>query len=96
MLPQKQPLPLMQTSWAQQLNPLISNLLISGHILNDIPIMNGVTQVNHLLGRKLVGWLIIGVNGAATVYDTQATNPTPQLTLSLTSNAAVTVSLWVF
>lgn len=96
MLPQKQALPLMQTTWAQQLDPVISNEIVNGQLLQNQPLINGVTVVNHKLGRKLVGWFIVGINGAASVYDSQATNQTPQLTLVLNSNAAVSVNLWVF
>lgn len=96
MLPQKLPLDLMQTKWATELNPLIANPLTQGQLLTGQVLINGVTVVNHGLGRKLQGWFIVGINAAATVYDTQATNQMPQLTLNLTSNAAATVSIWVF
>jgi len=96
MLPQKLPLDMMQTSWAQQLNPIIACPLLNGRLMTDIALVNGVTVVNHKLGRKLVGWQLTGINGPAVIYDNQATNQIPELTLSLTSNAAVTVSLWVF
>jgi hypothetical protein len=86
----------MQTKWASQLNPVLRNALINGQLLPDVSLINGITVVNHLLGRKLQGWLIVGINGAATVYDSQATNQTPQLTLVLNSNAAVSCNLWVF
>lgn len=96
MLPQKLDLPKMQTTWAQQLDPVISNLLVQGQMLTGIALINGTTIVNHKLGRKLTGWFIVGINGAATVYDNQAANQMQDLTLSLTSNAAATVNLWVF
>jgi hypothetical protein len=95
-LAQNLTLPQMQTKWASQLNPVLANLLVQGQMLMDQKLNNGVTIVNHKLGRDLIGWFIVGINGAATVYDNQATNQTPQLTLNLTSNAAVTVNLWVF
>lgn len=95
MLPQRVPLESMQTTWAQQLNPLISNPLTQGQLVSA-ELINGITIVNHKLGRKLIGWLIVGIDGAAQVYDNQASNQTPQLTLSLTSDAAVSCNLWVF
>jgi hypothetical protein len=61
-----------------------------------VALANGTTVVNHLLGRKLIGWRIIGINGAATIYDQQASNQTPALTLVLVSNAAVIANLEVF
>jgi len=95
-LPKQLPLALMQTQWATQLDPVINNPLVNGRLVSNIQLSNGTTVINHKLGRKLIGWFITGIDGAATVYDNQATNQTPQLTLSLTSNAAVTASLWVF
>lgn len=96
MLPQKLDLPKMQTTWATQLDPIIANPLLQGQMLSNIALINGSNVVNHKLGRKLVGWFIVGINGAAQVYDTQVSNQTPQLTLNLTSNANVTCNLWVF
>lgn len=82
--------------WAAMLNPILTNPFTRGILLNNVALANGTTVVNHLLGRKLQGWVIVGINGAATIYDNQAANLMPELTLSLTSNAAVTANLWVF
>lgn len=83
----------MQTQWAASLDPVIANPLINGNFLKDVHLINGVTVINHLLSRKPQGWLIVDVQGAATVYRSAPFNP---LTLTLTSNAAVTVSLYVY
>lgn len=91
-----QDLQLMQTSWASQLNPLLSNPLNNVQILSGILIASGDNQVNHKLGRKLQGWFVVGQNASATFYDKQASNKTPQLTLALTASANVTISLAVF
>lgn len=95
-LAQKLTLDQMQTKWASQLNPVISCPLVQGRLIQGQKLINGVTVVNHGLGRDLIGWFLVGINAAATIYDNQASNSTPDLTLSLTSNAAVTCSLWVF
>jgi hypothetical protein len=87
---------MMANTWATALDPVIANPLVQGQLLTNVALANGTTIVNHKLGRKLIGWLIVGINGAATVYDNQASNQMPQLTLSLTSNAAVTANIWVF
>jgi hypothetical protein len=96
MLPQKLDLPKMQTAWAQQLNPLISNALVQGQLLTGVTLINGTTIVNHKLGRKLLGWMVAGKTAFADIHDNQATNQHPELTLSLTANAATIVALWVF
>lgn len=87
---------LMQTSWASVINPLLTNPLVNGLLLKNVSLINGSTQVNHKLGRKLQGWTVIRKRAAAEVYDTQDSNSMPELTLSLVSNANVLVDLYVF
>lgn len=94
-LPRNLPLPLMTSQWAQQLDPVVASPIIQGQMVSA-NLINGTTIVNHGLGRKLQGWFIVGINAAATIYDNQDSNKTPQQTLSLTSNAACAVTLWVF
>lgn len=96
MLPQGLNLSQTQNTWATQLDPIIINPLVKGQLLTEVSLISGANVVNHKLGRKLQGWFIVGINGAAQIYDTQASNQMPQLTLNLTSNAAVLVNLWVF
>ena len=95
-LPQKLTWEMAQNKWASQINPILDNPLVKGQQLIQISLTSGSNVINHKLGRKLQGWIITGINGAATIYDTQATNQMPELTLNLTSNASVTINLWVF
>jgi hypothetical protein len=95
-LPQKLPLALLETQWAQQIDPVLANPILKGQLLQNIVLINGTTIVNHKLGRKLIGWFPVGQTSPANLSDNQATNQMPQLTLSLNSTAATTVSLWVF
>ena len=95
-LPQSIPWPVANQRWASILNPVIANPITQGNLLKDVSLSNGTTIVNHKLGKDLSGWFVVGINGVATIYDNQASNQTPNLTLSLTSNAAVIVNLWVF
>lgn len=86
----------MQTQWAQQLNPIIANPLVNGIILQSITLKAGSNTINHLLGQKLQGWYLIRKRASAEIYDTQDNNPTPQLTLLLTSDSPVVVDIAVF
>lgn len=95
-LPQQLPLDQMSTRWASIIEPVLNASIVNGQLLENVALINGTTIVNHRLGRKLIGWIVVGRNAASTIYDNQATNQRPQLTLSLTSNAAVTCTLWVF
>lgn len=96
MLPQKQPLDLMQTTWASQLNPVIANPLNNSIILENIALKTGVNVINHKLGRNLQGWFTSRVRSPATISDQQDTNQTPQLTLVLVASAATNINLVVF
>lgn len=96
MLPQKLGLPLMQTQWAQQLDPIISNPTVNNLILQNVSLIAGTNVIDHKLGRKLQGWATSRVRANATIYDQQDTNQTPQLTLVLVASAPVVVDLVVF
>ena len=91
-----QTMTLLQNKWGSILNPVIGNPSNQAQILDGITLAVGSNAVNHKLGRKLRGWRIIRINGVANIYDSQATNQTPALTLQLISDAVVTVSLEVF
>lgn len=89
---------LLQTSWANSLNPLLLNPLNTILILKQIKLLaaSSPNVVNHKLGQALQGWFIVGQNAAASIHDQQVQNQTPQLTLNLITSADVTVNLAVF
>lgn len=84
---------LQQTRWKSILDPILSNPLNDISILKDVQLINGTTTINHLLGRMMQGWMILDINGAASIYRSQPMN---EITLTLTSSAAVTVNIGVF
>lgn len=75
------------------MDPIVSNGLNNVSVLEDIDLANGTTVVNHRLGRMMQGWFILDIDGAATIYRSAPMNT---LTLTLTSDAAVTVKIGVF
>ena len=83
----------MQTKWKSIIDPIVSLPLLQGLQLNNIALNSGTTAINHLLSRMQQGWLITDIQGAATIYRSEPFN---DKTLTLTSNAAVTISLWVY
>jgi hypothetical protein len=91
-----QTLRLLQTQWAQNINPLLRNPLLQGRLIEGVELVSGDNTINHLLDRKLRGWVLTGISAAAQIYDKQATNASPQQTLILNSDASCTVALWVF
>ena len=95
-LPQNLGLQQTQNTWATILEPIVSNPIVNGLILKSVTLASGSNTINHRLGRKLQGWYIVRQRSAASVYDTQDSNQTPELTLTLESSAAVTVDIGVF
>lgn len=91
-----QEMTLLQTKWKQAIEPVLSLPINSGLLLQGVQLVNGANSVNHLLGRKLVGWFITRLRQSATVYDTQDSNQRPQLTLDLVASANCTVDIYVF
>lgn len=87
-------LSLMQTKWASQLNPLLSNPLNQpGFIKNVTLIANTPLAINHLLGQVQQGWFITDIDSNATVWRTQPFN---KLTLTLEASANTTINLTVY
>lgn len=92
-LPKQLPWDRASSIWKSQIDPVLANLLVQGSLLKNISLTTGTNQVNHLLGQTQQGWMITDINGAAQIYRSQPFN---DKTLTLTSDANVTVSLWVF
>ncbi len=92
-LPLKSPSDITSTRWKALLDPMLANPLNNASILNGVQLAIGATVINHKLGRPLQGWFILDIDGAATIYRSAPLN---NLTLTLTSDAAVTVNIGVF
>lgn len=94
-LPKKLKLDDMQTTWATALDPVISNILVNGQLLRNIPLAIGSNAISHSLQRNLNGWFLVSPKGSAVVYQA-AQQPNPTLTLTVIASAAITTDLWVF
>ena len=88
-----QTLMLIQKQWTSELNPLLGNILTQGSLLQNIKLINGSTTFDHYLGKLMTGWILVDQNASAIIY---RSSPLNSQTLTLTSSAIVTVSLWVF
>ena len=82
-----------QTSWKAALTPIINNEINQGLLITGIQLINGTITINHLLDRKMVGFIQADIDAPANYYRSQPLN---DKTLTLTSNAAATIALWVF
>lgn len=92
-LPLSQPASQQDTRWKSLIDPVLGNQLINGLLLTDVLLANGVTIINTTLGRQQQGYIIVDQNAQARIYRSLPMNAK---TLTLTSDAAVTVSLWIF
>ena len=86
----------LQSNIETSLAPLTSNIQNDSTLLTNISLTTGLNKINHLLNRQLSGWKIIRQRGAASIYDTQDSNLSPQLTLWLNTSANVIVDIEVF
>lgn len=83
--------------WSQSLNPIIANPIVNGKLISNIALVSGNNVINHGLGRNMQGWFLVDVyNVSAGPVDVYRTAPLNNLTLTLNSDAALTVSIWVF
>jgi hypothetical protein len=96
LLPKKLLWDIAQDRWASILNPLIKNPSNNRSLLKNVKLVTGSNVINHGLGQPLQGWNPVRIRASATFYDTQDSNPTPDLTLVLVSSANVTIDLEVF
>lgn len=90
---QSRDLQLLQSSWAATLDPFLANPFLQGILLPNITLINGVTVINHMLGRNLQGWVLTDLTAAATIYRSAALN---DKTLTLTSNLQTRCSIYAF
>lgn len=90
-----QDLNLVQDSVAE-LADKISPLCFSFSLLGPIKLVTGSNSIAHKLQTKLRGWVVVGRNSGAVIFDEQATNKFPQTYLKLNASSAVTVTLLVF
>lgn len=85
---------LLQTKWRSELNPLLSEPILSGNLLKNITLVAAHSNViNTGLARTQQGWIITDLNASSTIYRSAPFNAT---TLTLITSADCIVNLWVF
>lgn len=86
----------MQDRLESFLVPFINCVLIDGLLLKNVSLLAAsTTNVEHKLGRALIGWYVVDSTANSTIWrDTTVELPTTTLALKCSSD--VTVSLWVF
>ena len=87
------PFPLMLTRWASTINQVLSDPLTNHVILTNVVLTAGTNVINTTLGRQMQGWFITDLTAPVTVYRSAPLN---NLTLTLTSSGAATITLVIF
>ena len=91
-----QDLELMMQDVKKFVQPLEDNPLLDGRLIEDIEFVGiTTTTINHGLGRKPIGWIIVDKAGAGNIF--RGVVMTDKL-LTLANSIAVTciISVWVF
>ena len=86
----------LQTNVEQAVGEVIKSPLINGRLLENVILGTASVRVEHKLGRKPQGYIVVRRTADAQVFDSQAVEGSPDLFLPLTASAPVTVSLWIF
>lgn len=88
------PWELASTRWADIIEPVLGvQPNVSPSFLINVELTTGINVVNHRLQRKPQGWVVVDKQAPGDVYRTAPYNT---LTLTLTSSANMTVSLWIY
>lgn len=73
---------------------LVQNKMLKGTLIQDVIIGTSDTPIQHLLGVKPMGYLIVNQTASATIYNVES--KTDDKFLTLKASASVKISLWVF
>jgi len=77
-----------------EMDPVLANLLVQGQLIKNVQLSaTSATIIPHKLGRTQIGWFPADQNAKASIWRSAALNSS---TLTLSSDANVVVSLWVF
>ncbi len=75
-----------------ELDPLLANRLMQGNVLKDLALIQGNNQINHLLQRQPLGWIVIDQSAVSQFYRVSW----DMNFLVLNASQPATISLWVF
>lgn len=86
-----------QDNISRVLDVITKKPIIDGMLLTDI-FLTATTplSISHLLGRKLVGYIVVLKDATADIWDLQSSNTLPDKFLVLESSANTTITIWVF
>jgi hypothetical protein len=68
---------------------------LDGVLIEDVPLVNGTNVINHRLGRRIRGWLLMRPRGAA-AFSYPVETASDNKTLTLAFGASATADVWVY
>jgi len=87
----------MQSKVKAAFDNINANLFLSGSILAGVSLTSGSNVVNHKLGRRISGYIVVSSSVASTFNDNISLGSDAlQSSVTITASASTTVSLWVF
>ena len=79
------------------ITPVLNAVIIDGVIVEDVVLNSSTfTDIEHKLGRKPRGYIVIRKSAAQTVFEEAGDYENRKLFLKLKASGAVTVNLWIF
>lgn len=78
------------SQFLNQLNPVIN----SGVLIQGISVGTTAKKIEHKLGRRLQGFIVVDKNSDCRVW--RSSNTELDLFITLTASASSTISIWVF
>lgn len=80
--------------WASQLNPVLSNPLITGQQIDSIILAaNTPLVVYHSLGQNPQGWIVVDNTANSYIIRTQPFNAQ---SITLESSADTVIAIWIY
>lgn len=83
-----------QNNISDKFSTLDINPLIDARLLENVSLASGANVVNHRLGRRIRGYIVVRRSANVGIHDSDSS--IPDRTINLTASGAVVVSLIVF
>jgi hypothetical protein len=81
-----------QNAIEQSLAPINNSAIIDGVLITGVALTTANAQISHTLDRIPLGYIVVGSSAYANVKDAARDSKT----ITLSSSATTTISLWVF
>lgn len=80
----------------QAVAPFIKSPILNGRLETSINLTSGDNKIEHKLGRKIIGYIIVSQSASIDIYDNIPTSTDGEKYLTLNSSANAVISAWFF